>query len=102
MSDTEVRTSSEKARAIEEASVWLVVLRGPRRTREVEQGFRRWREQDPAHAAAFEAVSSMWELAEGLERRPLPLPPRWKREGFRVGMTRALGAVAAATVLALG
>ncbi len=100
MSDTEVRLKPGcSPKAIDEASVWLVVLRGPRRNGEVEQGFRRWRDQDPAHAAAFEAVTTMWELAEGLPRRALPLPQRWKRAGFRAGLARAAGAVAAVVVL---
>jgi transmembrane sensor len=44
----------------------------------------------------------MWDLAEGLPRRPLPLPQRWKREGFRVGMRRAMTAAAVVTALAIG
>lgn len=100
MSEHDVRSNPKfSSEALEEASVWLVILRGPRRTRAVEQGFKRWKKQDASHAAAFEAVTSMWELTERLPRPALSLPPRWKRAGFRTGMLRAAVATAAVAIV---
>jgi transmembrane sensor len=63
-------------RAVEEASAWLALLHGSRRTRTLEEGFRRWIEASPRHEAAFDAVTAMWDTTQGLPRRPVPPPSR--------------------------
>ncbi|MBL8266065.1 FecR family protein, partial [Steroidobacter sp.] len=87
---------------IDEAAVWIARLHAPNRTLQVERGFRRWMAERPSHAAAFETVSTGWELSGMLERRPFPRVNRWQRAGFREGFVRATLAVAATVVLVVG
>ncbi len=60
------RGRSAAARA--EAAAWIARLHGPNRTREVEEGLRHWLTADPAHAAAFEQLTDIWEKAAHLRR----------------------------------
>lgn len=87
---------------IDEAAVWIARLHAPSRTLQVERGFRRWLTESPSHAAAFETVSTGWELSGMLERRPFPRLNRWQRAGFREGFVHATTAVAATVALFVG
>jgi transmembrane sensor len=44
-----------------EAAAWVARLQGPERTPATERAFRRWMEADPAHAAAFNRATEVWE-----------------------------------------
>lgn len=84
---------------LDDAAVWIARLRAPDRSARVEKGFRRWLAEKPSHAAAFETISTAWELTGALKRRPFPTLTRWERAGFRTGFFRATSAVAAAAAL---
>ena len=45
------------------AATWLARLRADDRTAEDEAAFREWLADDPAHAAAFEAMNGVWDVA---------------------------------------
>jgi transmembrane sensor len=51
-----------------EAAAWLARLRADDRTPADEEAFQAWLAAAPAHTAAFEAVSSVWDIAGGLPR----------------------------------
>lgn len=51
-----------------EAAAWIARLHGPDRTKEVEDGLRRWLAEDPEHTAAFELLTDIWEKAARLSR----------------------------------
>ena len=82
---------------IDEASAWLALLHGPRRSLRLERGFRRWLAARPEHQAAFEAVTSMWEASGELQLRPPAASGQ--RAGFRAGLTLAAGACASIVAL---
>ncbi len=84
-----------------EAAVWIARLHAPDRTTGIERGFRRWLTESPSHAAAFEAISSTWELIGAIERRPFPKLTRWQRMGYREGFLRSAAAVCIAVALVL-
>jgi len=44
-----------------EAAAWVARLQGPARDAAAEHAFRRWIEADPAHAAAFDRATQVWE-----------------------------------------
>lgn len=83
-----------------EAAAWIARLHGPDRTKEVEDGLRRWLAEDPEHTAAFELLTDVWEKAAHLSRariRPTTTP---RRVRARVRMARAaLAAVVIALVM---
>ncbi len=83
-------------RDIDDAAVWIARLRAPDRSANVEHGLRRWLAEKPSHAAAFETISSAWEITGALKRRPFPKLSRWERAGFRAGFLRATVTVAVA------
>lgn len=66
------RLTSAAARA--EAAAWIARLHSPNRTREVEEGLRRWLEADPEHAPALELLTDVWEHAARLSRARLGSP----------------------------
>lgn len=57
-----------------EAGVWIAKLHGDGRGRAIENGLRRWLQEDPENARAFELATEVWEDAEQL-RRFVPFPP---------------------------
>ena len=73
---------SATARA--QAAAWIARLHGPNRTPEVEAGLRRWLEEDPERAAAFELVTDTWEKSARLRRRPLEEIISWEQPGLRL------------------
>jgi transmembrane sensor len=78
-----------------EAAAWLARLQGPHRSRDTDAALREWLKADPAHEAAFERATEIWELLPGLGLRPAlaPAPARRQR--------RAVFAMAAVLLLLL-
>ncbi|WP_186456011.1 FecR family protein [Nitrospirillum pindoramense] len=60
-----------------EAAAWMARLHAPDRTEDTVAAFRAWCAADPAHAAAFEHMTLVWDVAGGLhaERAALASPP---------------------------
>lgn len=80
------RTRRPSAAARAEAAAWIARLHGPNRTRDVEDGLRRWLEADAEHTAAFEALTDIWEKTARLSRgRTRVVSP-----GPRLSLARAL------------
>ena len=69
-----------------EAAAWLARLQGPHRSRDTDAALKEWLKADPAHEAAFERATEIWELLPGLEPRPAPAvePERRGRRGVLV------------------
>lgn len=97
-SNVEVEYTSAES---DEAAVWIARLHAPDRSLGIERGFRRWLAESPSHAAAFEAISSTWDLIGAIERCPFPKLTRWQRKGYREGFLRSAAAVCIAAVLVL-
>src|ERR1700733_6094123 len=92
---------SAAARA--EAAVWIARLHGPRRTKEVEEGFRRWLAEDAERKAAFELLTDTWEKTTRLKRRPSERMTTWRLVGFRVSLPRAaIASLSIALIAVLG
>lgn len=68
-------------KALAEASAWIVTLHGPDRTEAVERGFRRWLEESPVHARAFEYATDTWAQAKAGVRRSARLDVSMPRIG---------------------
>ena len=75
-----------------EAAAWVARLQGPERDAATERAFRRWMEADPAHAAAFDRATAVWEgiggAAIGLRAGP------GARQATRMRIAASLAAVA--------
>lgn len=67
-------TISPEAKA--EAAAWLARLRADDRTAADERAFQVWLNAHPSHAAAFEAVTLVWEAAGGVSRADRDLVER--------------------------
>lgn len=85
-----------------EAAAWMARLRGPERTPEVEQGFRRWLQANREHELAFEALNEQLEVVERLRTRTLPR--HWHRPAAakRARWPQALAAAALIAAVTLG
>jgi transmembrane sensor len=57
-----------------EASVWIARLHGDAHGRATEEGLRRWLQENPDNARAFELATEVWDDAENL-RRLVPFQP---------------------------
>jgi transmembrane sensor len=64
-----VKASSPEIRA--EAAAWLARLRADDKYPGDERAFRAWLAEDPRHAAAFEAVTEIWEVAGAAWTEPV-------------------------------
>lgn len=71
-----------------EAAAWLARLRADDRTRADEQAFQAWLKANPAHAAAFEAVTEAWEAAGALTRADRDWLEREEKPARRPLLTR--------------
>jgi transmembrane sensor len=58
-----------------EAATWLALLHADNRTAADEEGFQAWLREDPAHAAAFDSVTSMWDVSAGARTVRVELRP---------------------------
>lgn len=85
-----------------EAAAWMARLRGPNRTPEVEQGFRRWLQANREHELAFEALNEQLEVVERLRTRTLPR--HWHRPAAakRARWPQALAAAALMATVIIG
>lgn len=84
-----------------QAAAWFARLHGPNCTPEVEAGLRRWLEDDPERAAAFELVTDTWRKSARLRRRTPEEILSWKQSGLRLSFLRAVTADMAIGVLAV-
>ena len=73
-----------------EAAAWLARLHADGRTREDEEAFAAWLSAKPENAAAFEAVTNVWDLTGALSADLIadaPMPSvMLRRRGFLVGV----------------
>ncbi|HEY0941590.1 MAG TPA: FecR domain-containing protein [Steroidobacter sp.] len=100
MSPTESQTRQPVPPArLAEASVWIARLHGDARGRELEDGLRRWLQEDPDNARAFELATEVWEEAANL-RRFIALP-RSERRPARMWFRPLLAAASCAIVLVI-
>jgi transmembrane sensor len=67
----------------------------------VEVGLRRWLQDDPEHARAFELLTDTWEKSARLQRRPLERLASLERAGFRMSFSRAAFAMAVTVAFAV-
>lgn len=76
---------SEQVQA--EAAAWLVRLQSDARVPADDLAFRAWVAADTSHAAAFEAVTAVWDLTGALSRdlRGRAVPPRTSRRAVMAG-----------------
>lgn len=81
-----------------EAADWLARLNADDRTEANERSFQAWLAQSPAHAAAFEEATTIWDLAGGVPQNMLRQGRR--KQGF--ARRREVLAGLAATVAAAG
>ena len=80
-----------------EAALWLVRLQSDTRTEAQVAAFRQWLSADDAHAVAFEAVNSTWEISAAL-----PRDLRGTVHAAAVGNRRKVMAGAAAMIAGAG
>jgi transmembrane sensor len=80
-----------------EAAAWLARLRADDKSAADEAAFRDWLAKDRCHAAAFEAVTEVWELAGAAWNEPIAGTPR--RMMPRRALVMGVGSLAAAGVL---
>jgi transmembrane sensor len=80
------------------AARWVTELHGPDRDAELEAKVRRWIEEDPRHAAAFELATAAWQYSGDL---PASLPPRSPASLKRARISRPVLAGVAVLLLAL-
>jgi transmembrane sensor len=81
-----------------EAAAWLARLRADDKNASDEAAFRLWLAKDPRHAAAFEIVTELWEVAGAAWNEPIAMPPpRTNRRALlaSVGTLAAAGVVVA-------
>lgn len=89
------------AAACAQAAAWIARLHGNGRTREVEEGFRRWLAASPEHKAAFEMANDLWTQTEHWPKPTIPTIVRRPGLGVVLTMPRALLAAAAVAALTL-
>jgi transmembrane sensor len=82
-----------------QAAVWVTELHGPDRDAALEAKVRRWIEQDPQHAAAFELATEAWQSSGNL---PGQLGPRTEGPRIRTSKKMRRPAAAALAVLIAG
>jgi transmembrane sensor len=82
-----------------EAAAWLARLRADDKNPADERAFRVWLAADAKHAAAFEAVTEVWELAGAAWSKPVELP---KREIVTTRRRALTGGLVTAAVAGLG
>ncbi len=99
MSDPSTLSAAQSPSVRAEAAAWVARLQGPNRDAEAERAFRRWMEADPAHAAAFDRATAVWEgiggAAAGMDVSPGEVARRKTRR-------RAMATMMAAALVAVG
>lgn len=89
-----VKMSSPEIRA--EAAAWLARLRADDKDPSDELAFRVWLGEDPRHAAAFEAVTEVWDIAGAAWTEPLASRPGLATPTRRRALLVGAGSLAAA------
>ncbi|HEY1710472.1 MAG TPA: FecR domain-containing protein [Rhizomicrobium sp.] len=83
-----------------EAAAWIARLHADDRGEQDEAAFKMWLNQSQDHANAFEAVTAVWDLADGISIADLPVkaPAKFKRRSILAGFATlaAAGATFAA------
>lgn len=73
-----------------EAAAWIARLHADGRNERDEAAFKLWLDQSPDHARAFEAVTAVWDLADGISLADVDFsPPRsvkFKRRSILAGL----------------
>lgn len=87
------------ASARAEAAAWVARLQGPERNEATERAFRRWVEADPAHAAAFDRATQVW---EGIGGAAAGMKVGAGRRARGRAMARVAASIAAVSMLAGG
>jgi transmembrane sensor len=83
-------TSHEPAAVRAEAAAWVARLRGPERDAATEAAFRRWLESDPAHAAAFDRATDIWQAIGGAAAMTPRKPAVSRRTPVLAGLAAAV------------
>ncbi|HEX6866718.1 MAG TPA: FecR family protein [Caulobacteraceae bacterium] len=99
MSDPSTLSAPQSPSVRAEAAAWVARLQGPNRDAEAERAFRRWMEADPAHAAAFDRATAVWEGIGGAAAGMDVGPGEVARQKTR---RRAMATMMAATLVAVG
>jgi transmembrane sensor len=91
--------SNEQDRLTEEAADWCMRVHAADCSLEERAAFARWRDADPRHAAEYEAIRQIWQIAGQLPRTTAEpaapaLRPRWHR--FAVAASVAVVMLASA------
>ncbi|HEY0282425.1 MAG TPA: FecR domain-containing protein [Rhizomicrobium sp.] len=81
-----------------EAAAWLARLRADDKNSGDERAFRAWLAEDPRHAAAFEAVTEVWEVAGVAWTEPAASFPRPAGLTRRKALLAGVGSLAAAGI----
>ncbi len=100
MSETLKRDDHATAVVVAEASAWIALLHGPRRTSAAERGFREWLAESPVHRQAFEKATDTWARKRAAIRSAAQVEfvvPGLNRTPHR----RSRGAMAAAAAVVL-
>jgi len=82
-----------------EAAVWIARLHGEERGRAIEQGFKRWLQEDPLNARAFELATEVWNDAAKLR---IPSQAAVARPQSAVRFKLTFAALTAVAVLMVG
>jgi transmembrane sensor len=83
-----------------QAALWVTELHGPDRDATLEARVRRWIEEDPRHAAAFELATEAWQRSGDLPAH-LPVPPSGARTRTAAKVSRPVLACVAVLIVAL-
>jgi len=81
-----------------EAAAWLARLRADDKSLSDESAFRTWLTEDPLHAAAFEAVTEVWEEVGAARTEPLKPAPCASAVSRRCMLLASVSSVVAAGV----
>jgi transmembrane sensor len=103
MRTSEVAAPARPSReTVAEAAAWISHLHGPRRSPEVEAGFRRWLASSEECARAFEGVTEIWDMMPAVSAGEMPRIAVWDRPAPPRLWTRAAAITAICAALALG
>jgi transmembrane sensor len=85
-----------------EAAVWLARLHSDDRSERTEAAFRRWLAASPAHRAAFERVTGVWESTSNLRREPAPPRARGIGRALRRAIVGSAATLAVCALISIG
>jgi len=88
-------SAAQPASVRAEAAAWVARLQSPERDAGTEQAFRHWIEADPAHAAAFDRATQVWEAIGGAASGMMVGKGRSKQRADALRVVASVAAVAA-------